>query len=106
MDDTTTTTIPMQEIEELSVETAEMDGGEPQATHSHSHRRVRDGELYYVEDEAAPEGWSIVEISSDDANTLAAFAVGQTEAIPLTEIEDRILGAVPRPRVSSPRIAA
>ncbi|MDJ0848627.1 MAG: hypothetical protein QNK04_09635 [Myxococcota bacterium] len=62
-----------------------------------AHRRVREGELYYVSDDAAPEGWSVVEIAGVDAGVLAAFAVGQLEAIPLDEIEDRILGPVAGP---------
>jgi hypothetical protein len=63
----------------------------------HSHRRVREGELYYIQDEAAPTGWSIVEIAGVDDGVLAAFTVGQLEAIPLDELEGRILGPVPKP---------
>ncbi len=62
-----------------------------------AHRRVREGELYYVADDAAPEGWTVVEINGVDDGPLAAFAVGQLEAIPLAEIEDRILGPVAGP---------
>ena len=62
-----------------------------------AHRRVRAGELYYVTDEAAPEGWSIIEIASSDSGVLAAFALGQLEAIPLSEVEGLILSAVQRP---------
>lgn len=71
-----------------------------------AHRRVREGELYYVTDEAAPEGWSIVEIASSDSGHLAAFALGQLEAIPLAEVEDLILSAVQRPARTSPPLAA
>lgn len=72
-----------------------------------SHRRVREGELYYLADEAAPQGWSIVEVASSDSGVLAAFALGQIEAIPLSEVEERILGPVPRPaRTTRPRFAA
>lgn len=67
---------------------------EPVAT---VHRRVRAGELYYVKDAAASEGWSIVEIAGADDVDLAAFAIGQLEAMPLAEIEARILGPVPTP---------
>jgi hypothetical protein len=63
-----------------------------------SHRRVREGELYYVQDEAAPTGWSIVEIAGADDDLLAAFTVGQLEAIPLDELDGRILGPVPAPK--------
>ena len=47
-----------------------------------SHRRVREGELYYVRDDAASDGWSIVEIGGVDGGALAAFAVGQLEHAP------------------------
>lgn len=62
-----------------------------------AHRRVRAGELYYVADDAAPEGWSIVEIGGVDERALAAFSLGQLEAIPLDELEGRILAPVPQP---------
>lgn len=97
---TTTTTIPL-------------DGGAEPAEESLHHpadagaRRVREGELYYVNDPAAPGGWSIVEVASNGVGALAAFALGQTEALPLSELEDRILGAVPKPpRVTRPNYAA
>jgi hypothetical protein len=86
------------------VELAGDDGERPAST---AHRRVREGELYYVMDEAAPHGWSIVEVASSDSGVLAAFAVGQVEAIPLSEVEERILGPVaPPPRTTRPRFAA
>ena len=70
-----------------------------------SHRRVREGELYYVRDEAAPEGWSVVEIGGVDGGALAAFAVGQLEAIPLAELEGRVLGPVPVPPPALAQVA-
>ena len=73
---------------------------------SPAHRRVREGELYYVTDEAAPEGWSIIEIASSDSGHLAAFAVGQLEAMPISEVEDLILSAVQRPARTSPPLVA
>ena len=76
-------------------------GEEPDQPASMPHRRVREGELYYVADEAAPEGWSVIEIASGDSGVLAAFALGQLEAIPLSEIEGLILSAVQRPTPTS-----
>lgn len=82
-------------------------GDDPERPASTPHRRVREGELYYVMDEAAPHGWSVVEVASSDSGVLAAFAVGQVEAIPLSEVEERILGPVARPpRTTRPRFAA
>jgi len=69
------------------------------------HRRVRDGELYYVKDEAAPSGWSIVEIAGGEGDTLAAFAPGQLEAIPLAELEGRLIAPVPVPEPPLARVA-
>ena len=72
--------------------------GAPQDPTAQAHRRVRAGELYYVADDASPEGWTVVEISGvEDDGPLAGFAVGQLEAIPLDELEDRILGPVAAP---------
>ena len=65
--------------------------------HDDQHRRVREGNLYYVNDDAAPTGWSIVEINGAGEGELAGFALGQLEAIPLHELEGRILGPVPTP---------
>jgi hypothetical protein len=73
--------------------------------HDDQHRRVREGEIYYVNDEAAPTGWSIVEIAGDGDNALAGFALGQLEAIPLDELEGRILGPVPVPEPALARVA-
>jgi len=70
-----------------------------------AHRRIREGEIYYVRDDAAPEGWSTVEISGTADGSLAGFALGQLEAIPLTELEGRILGAVPAPQSALARVA-
>ncbi|MGI9591534.1 MAG: hypothetical protein ACR2P8_09205 [Myxococcota bacterium] len=70
-----------------------------------SHRRVREGEFYYVRDEAAPDGWSIVEIGGVDGGALAAFAVGQLEAIPIAELEGCVLGPVPVPEPALARVA-
>jgi len=78
-------------IEERTEEQAEPRTGRP------AHRRVRVGELYYVEDEAAPSGWSIVEIAGLEGDEMAAFAPGQLEAIPLAELDGRILGPVVEP---------
>ena len=64
------------------------------------HRRVRSGLLYYVTDTASPLGWSVVEIEEEDPNGRAAFAPGQLEAVPLEEVEGRILGLVPEPSVT------
>jgi hypothetical protein len=104
---TTTQTIPFDDSEEFKddcmAEDLDLYVEEPEAT---PERRAREGEIYYVADDAAPDGWSIVEIASDGGSRLAAFALGQTEAIPLSEIEERILAEVPRPRAASPRIAA
>jgi len=104
---TTTQTIPFDGGEEIQedwmAEDLDLCVEEPLAR---PERRVREGEIYYVEDAAAPDGWSIVEIASDGGSRLAAFALGQTEAIPLSEIEDRILAEVPGPRTANPRIAA
>ena len=61
------------------------------------HRRVRVGQLYYVEDPASPLGWFVVEIEGTDRKHRAAFAPGQIEAVPLAEIRGRILGPVPSP---------
>ncbi len=69
------------------------------------HRRIREGELYYVEDVAAPAGWSIVEINGSDDGELAGFALGQLEAIPLSELEGRILGPLPVPGSAFARTA-
>lgn len=85
----------VRDVEEID---GERDGEEaPQDPTAHAHRRVRAGELYYVSDDASPEGWTVVEISGVDDGPLAAFAVGQLEAIPLEELEDRILGPVAAP---------
>lgn len=70
-----------------------------------SHRRVREGELYYVADEAAATGWSVVEIAGAGGAGLAGFALGQLEAIPLAELEGRILGPVPVPGPTLARVA-
>ena len=70
-----------------------------------SHRRVREGELYYVEDEAAPSGWSVVEIAGVGEGELAGFALGQLEAIPLSELEGRILAPVAAPEPTLARVA-
>ncbi len=69
------------------------------------HRRIRKGELYYVEDVAAPAGWSIVEINGSDDGEPAVFALGQLEAIPLSELEGRILGPLPVPGSTFARTA-
>jgi hypothetical protein len=90
-----------------TTEPVELTGDERDRPAGAPHRRVREGELYYVTDEAAPQGWSIVEVASSDSGVLAAFAVGQVEAIPLSEVEERILGPVARPpRTTRPRFAA
>jgi hypothetical protein len=68
-------------------------------------RRVRAGELYYVVDELAPEGWSVVEIAGVGEGALAAFAPGQVEAIPLAELDGRLLGPVPAPGFVNRRAA-
>jgi len=70
-----------------------------------SHRRVREGGLYYVRDVAAATGWSIVEIAGAGEGELAGFALGQLEAIPLGELEGRILGPVPVPGPALARVA-
>ncbi len=82
-------------------------GEEPHQPAPMPHRRVREGELYYVADEATPEGWSVIEIASSDSGVLAAFALGQLEAIPFSEVEELILSPVQRPALTShPRFAA
>ncbi len=61
------------------------------------HRRVRAGQLYYVTDTASVLGWSVVEIEEHDPNHRAAFVPGQLEAVPMAELQSRILGRFPSP---------
>ena len=64
------------------------------------HRRIRAGNLYYVLDTASVLGWSVVEIEEHDPRHRAAFVPGQLEAVPLAELQGRILGPVPEPSVT------
>lgn len=68
-------------------------------------RRLLEGQLYYVQDDASPQGWSIVEINGVADGVLAGFVVGQLEAIPLDELMQRMIGPVPAPPLRIVRAA-
>ena len=51
----------------------------------------------YFADHERPWDRPLPEIEDEDANGRAAFAPGQLEAVPLEELQGRILGPVPAP---------